>query len=105
MQRIADSEVQMAANSAYIKEEVYNSKPDEKVYFKRFEMIDDNTCKKCRNLKGTIALWSEVPLPDERIKDEFAKYAIWDGKNEGDCPVGIVHPWCRGTWVRYYPEV
>lgn len=105
MQRIADSEVQMAANSAYIKEEVYNSKPDEKVYFKRFEMLDDNTCKKCRKLKGTIALWSEVPLPDERIKDEYAEYAIWDGKNEGDCPVGIVHPWCRGTWVRYYPEV
>ena len=69
------------------------------------EMLDDNTCKKCRKLKGTIALWSEVPLPDERIKDEYAKYAIWDGKNEGDCPVGIVHPWCRGTWVRYYPEV
>ena len=105
MQRIADSEVQMAANSAYIKEEVYNSKPDEKIYFKRFEMLDDNTCKKCRKLKGTIALWSEVPLPDERIKDEYAEYAIWDGKNEGDCPVGIVHPWCRGTWVRYYPEV
>lgn len=105
MQRIADSEVQMAANSAYIKEEVYNSKPDEKVYFKRFEMLDDNTCKKCRKLKGTIALWSEVPLPDERIKDEYAEYAIWDGKNEGDCPVGIVHPWCRGTWVRFYPEV
>lgn len=94
MQRIADSEVQMAANSAYIKEEVYNSKPDEKVYFKRFEMLDDNTCKKCRKLKGTIALWSEVPLPNERIKDEYAEYAIWDGKNEGDCPVGIVHPWC-----------
>ena len=105
MQRIADSEIQMAANSAYIKEEVYNSKPEEKVYFKRFEMMDDNTCKKCRNLKGKIALWSEVPLPDERIKDEFAEYAIWDGKNEGDCPVGIVHPWCRGTWVRYYPNV
>lgn len=94
MQRIADTEIQMAANSAYIQEEVYNSKPDEKVYFKRFEMLDDSTCKKCRKLKGTIALWSDVPLPDERIRDEYAKYAIWDGKNEGDCPVGVVHPWC-----------
>ena len=105
MQRIADSEVQMAANSAYIQEEVYNSEPDSKVYFKRFEMMDDNTCKKCRKLNGTIVLWSDVPLPDERIKDPFAKYAIWDGKNDGDCPVGIVHPWCRGSWIRYYPEV
>ena len=105
MQRIADSEVQMAANSAYIQEEVYNSEPGSKVYFKRFEMMDDNTCKKCRKLNGTIVLWSDVPLPDERIKDPFAKYAIWDGKNDGDCPVGIVHPWCRGSWIRYYPEV
>lgn len=105
MQRIADSEVQMAANSAYIQEEVYNSEPGSKVYFKRFEMMDDNTCKKCRKLNGTIVLWSDVPLPDERIKDPFAKYAIWDGKNDGDCPVGIVHPWCRGSWIRYYPDV
>jgi hypothetical protein len=105
MQRIADSEVQMAANNAYIQEEVYNSEPGSKVYFKRFEMMDDNTCKKCKKLNGTIVLWSDVPLPDERIKDPFAKYAIWDGKNDGDCPVGIVHPWCRGSWIRYYPEV
>ena len=105
MQRIADSEVQMASNSSYCKEEVYNSKPDEKVYFKRFEMIDDNTCKKCKKLNGTIVLWSDVPLPDEHIKDPIAKYAIWEGKNDGDCPVGIVHPWCRGAWIRYYPEV
>ena len=105
MQRIADSEVQMAANSAYIQEEVYNSEPGSKVYFKRFEMMDDNTCKKCRKLNGTIVLWSDVPLPEERIKDPYAKYAIWDGKNDGACPVGIVHPWCRGSWIRYYPEV
>lgn len=105
MQRIADSEVQMAANSAYIQEEVYNTEPGSKVYFKRFEMMDDNTCKKCKKLNGTIVLWSDVPLPDERIKDPFAKYAIWDGKNDGDCPVGIVHPWCRGSWIRYYPDV
>lgn len=105
MQRIADSEVQMAANSAYIQEEVYNTEPGSKVYFKRFEMMDDNTCKKCKKLNGTIVLWSDVPLPNERIKDPFAKYAIWDGKNDGDCPVGIVHPWCRGSWIRYYPDV
>ena len=105
MQRIADSEVQMASNSAYCKEEVYNSKPDEKVYFKRFEMMDDNTCKKCRKLNGTIVLWSDVPLPDEHIRDPYAKYAIWEGKNEGNCPFGIVHPYCRGCWTRYYPDL
>jgi hypothetical protein len=105
MQRIADSEVQMASNSSYCKEEVYNSEPGSKVYFKRFEMIDDNTCKQCKKLNGTIVLWSDVPLPDEHIKDPYAKYAIWEGKNEGSCPIGIVHPYCRGTWVRYYPDL
>ena len=105
MQRIADSEVQMAATSAYVQEEVYNTEKGEKVYFKRFEMLDDNTCKVCQKLKGTIALYSDVPLPDEHIKDEFAEYAIWDGKNNGDCPMTIVHPWCRGAWVRYYPDI
>ena len=94
MQRIADSEVQMAVNSSYCKEEVYNTEPGEKVYFKRFEMNDDNTCRKCRKLNGTIVLWSDVPLPDEHIRDPYAKYAIWEGKNEGDCPIGIVHPYC-----------
>lgn len=105
MQRIADSEIQMATNSAYCNEEVYNSKPGEKVYFKRFEIIDDNTCKQCKKLNGTVVLWSDVPLPDEHIKDPYAKYAIWDGKNEGSCPLGIVHPFCRGGWVRFYPDV
>lgn len=105
MQRIADSEIQMAATSAYVQEEVYNTEKGEKVYFKRFEMLDDNTCKVCQKLKGTIALYSDVPLPDEHIKDEYAEYAIWDGKNNGDCPMTIVHPWCRGAWVRYYPDI
>ena len=105
MQRIADTEVQMAVNSAYCKEEVYNSSPDEKVYFKRFEMMDDNTCKQCRKLNGEIVLWSDVPLPDDHIKDPYAKYAIWEGKNEGERPIGVVHPYCRGSWIRYYPDL
>ena len=105
MQRIADSEVQMAATNAYIKEEVYNTPKDEKVYFKRFEMIDDNTCKKCKKINGTVVLWSDVPLPDEHIKDPYAKIAIWEGKTDGEYPESLLHPWCRGTWVRYYPDV
>ena len=105
MQRIADTEVQMATSRAYIKEEVYNTPKDEKVYFKRFEMIDDNTCKKCRKINGKVVLWSDVALPDEHIKDEFADIAIWEGKTEGDYPESVCHPFCRGCWVRYYPEV
>lgn len=105
MQRIADTELQMAATRGYLKEEVYNTPENEKVYFKRFEMMDDNTCKKCRKINGKIVLWSDVPLPDEHIKDEFADIAIWEGKTGGEYPESVIHPWCRGTWVRYYPNV
>lgn len=105
MQRIADTEIQMAATNSYIKEEVYNTPKNEKVYFKRFEMMDANTCKKCRKINGTVVLWSDVPLPDEHIKDEYAKIAIWEGKTGGDYPESIMHPYCRGTWIREYPDV
>lgn len=103
-QKIADSEIQNTVNNAYIKEEVFNSDENEKIYFKRFEVIDDNTCPKCKKIKGKLALFSKVPLDDEHIKDEYADYAIWEGKVDGDLPIGILHAYCRGSWVRYYPE-
>lgn len=104
-QRIADTEVQSNSTRAYIDEEVYNTKPDEKVYFKRFEQLDDNTCKKCKKIKGMIALWSDYPMENEKINDPYADYAIWDGKTDGVAPQTTLHPWCRGTWYRYYPDV
>ena len=105
MQRIADTETQNNVNNAYLQEEVYNSKPGEKVYFKRYEIEDDNTCKRCKAIKGAIALWSDTALPDENIDDPYAQYAIWEGKESGDMPSGVLHPYCRGSWYRYYPEV
>ncbi len=103
-QKIADTEIQNTVNMAYLKEEVYNTKEGEKVYFKRFEQLDDHTCKKCAAIKGVIALWSDTPLPSEDIDDPFAKYAIWDGKTEGKIPATTLHPYCRGNWYRYYPK-
>lgn len=104
-QRIADTEIQNNANNAYIKEELFNTPENEKVYFKRFEQVDDNTCKKCRAIEGKIALWSDIPLESERIKDPYADYAIWEGKTDGTMPMSVMHPYCRGGWVRYYPEI
>ena len=103
-QRIADTEIQNNTNVAYVKEQVYNTKPDEKVYFRRFEQMDNITCKKCRSLNDKIALFSDVPLEDEHIDDEYADYAIWEGKIDGTAPMGTVHPWCRGSWIRYTPS-
>lgn len=101
-QRWADSEIQSASTKAYINEEVNNANT-ENIYFIRREIIDDNTCKKCKDINGIIAKWSKIPLTDEHIKDTYAKYAIWDGKTTGRIPETNMHPWCRGAWIRYYP--
>ena len=101
MQRIADTEYQMAMNRAYIAEELHNTPEGEKVYFKRFEVLDDHTCTKCKKLKDKIAVWSNTPLTNERVRDEHAIYAIWEGKTEGEAPIDILHPWCRGSWIRW----
>ena len=101
MQRIADSEYQMAMNRAYIAEELHNTSDGEPVYFKRFEVLDDHTCAKCKKLKDKIAVWSNTPLTNERVRDEHATYAIWEGKTEGEAPIDILHPWCRGSWIRW----
>jgi len=104
IQKITDSEIQNNTTSAYINEEVYNTKDGIKVYFKRFEVVDDNTCKKCKALKDKIVLFSDKPLESENIKDEYTDKAIWEGKQDG-IPFSISHPYCRGTWFRYYPEL
>ena len=70
-QRVADTEIQNNTTSAYIHEEVYHTNDGERVYFKRFEKVDDNTCKKCKELKGKVVLFSEKPLESENIKDEY----------------------------------
>ena len=106
-QRLADSEVQNAFNNAFIREEVYNAKKGEKVYFQRIEVVDDNTCEFCKQMNGKIALWSDKPLSSDIAEnDPIAEYVIWEGKEWNGrghvvC-LGIFHPWCRGTWVRYY---
>lgn len=104
--RIADTEIQNNVNTAYVHEEVYNSNDTEKVYFKRVETIDEFTCAKCKAIDGLIALWSNYPIESETIKDEYASVALWDGKNDWNykAPITVKHPYCRGVWIRCYPE-
>lgn len=105
IQRIVDTEIQNNVNAAIIRSNVENKKENEKIYFKRSEIIDNVTCKKCKAIKGMVVLFSENPLTDEKIKDQYAEYAIWEGKTEGKVPFATMHPYCRGTWYRYYPRV
>jgi len=108
-QMIADTEIQNAMNNAALLDEVYNAEPGEKVYFQRVEVIDGNTCKFCKKMHGTIVLWSDHPLPSDKIDDPIASYSIWDGKNWNGkkefVANGILHPYCRGVWVRYNRQV
>lgn len=101
-------ELSNAETISHIYDELYTSKPGEKVYFKRFEQIDDITCKKCKKLNGTIVLWSDVPLDNNKIKDEYADYAIWDDRfteKKSKIPFTWCCDNCRGAWIRYYPNV
>ena len=101
-----DYELSVASTIAYIKDEVYNSRPGEKVYFKRFE--ESGCCSKCKKLKGTIVLWSDIPLKSNKIKDEYADYAIWDDRfteKKSKIPLTWCCKWCRGSWIRCYPNI
>ncbi len=75
----------------------------EKVYFIRHEM--GNACEKCKAIDGTIALWSNTPLESDRIKDKYARIALWDGKESNvktnTIGYGTLHPHCRGFWTRW----
>jgi hypothetical protein len=99
--RIADTEIVNTANLAGILEDVHNAPEGEKVYFKRYEL--PGCCEKCAEVKGKVVLWSDAPLADERIKDEHADIAIWEGKPQEKgrtvLVTGTLHPNCRGGWV------
>ncbi|MBQ3642253.1 hypothetical protein II906_10085 [bacterium] len=101
-----DYELSNAETIAYIKDEIYNTNPGEKVYFKRFEEI--GCCSKCKKLNGKIALWSDVPLDSNKTNDEYADYVIWDDRfteKKSKIPLTWCCKSCRGSWIRYYPEV
>ena len=104
--RIADTETVNTSNLASVLEEVHSATQGEKVYFRRYEMA--NACDKCKKMDGVIALWSDKPLEDDKIKDEFASVAIWEGKapdsKSNTLVVGALHPHCRGFWERWGSE-
>lgn len=97
IQRMADTEIQNNVNNAFISESVKeNEDSGKKTYFIRREVIDGNTCEKCKKLNGKIAVWSNTPLENEKVKDPYAEYAIWEGKDNWDyvAPNGVKHPYC-----------
>ena len=110
--RILETEIMEASNNAFLHETVTSAKPGEAVYFERIEMHDDHVCSFCEKIRGMVVRWSDLPLQNENIDDKHAEKAIWEGKtNVGRkakdywVPAAQVHPWCRGSWSRWYPPV
>lgn len=108
-QRIVETEVGDNMNSAFLLAQKESAEPGEKVYFQRFEIRDDATCKHCDRIRGLVVLWSDVPLKDEKIDDQYARIAIWEGKTRVGRKAadewvasGTQHPWCRGSWARWF---
>ena len=101
--RIADTEIVNTSNLAGILQEVNNAPKGEMIYFKRYEL--PGCCKKCANVNGVIARWSDVPLDDDKIRDPYASIAIWEGKPQEKgktvLVTGTLHPNCRGGWLRW----
>jgi hypothetical protein len=101
--RIADTEIVNTSNLAGILQEVNNAPKGEKVYFKRYEL--PGCCDKCAKVNGKIALWSDTPLNDDKIRDPYADVAIWEGKPQEKgktiLVTGTLHPNCRGGWLRW----
>lgn len=106
IQKIADTEIQNNINNAFIQETVRENEGN-KTYFIRREVIDENTCPKCIALNGKIAVWSETPLENEKVRDPYAEYAIWEGKDDWNfvAPSGCKHPYCRGVWDKFDPDL
>lgn len=107
IQKIADTEIQNNVNNAFIAETVKENKATgKKIYFIRREIVDDNTCEKCKKLNGKIAVWSDTPLENEKVRDPYAEYAIWEGKDDWEfiAPNGVKHPYCRGCWDSFDPD-
>ena len=101
--RIADTEIVNTSNLARMLEDVNHSPEGEKVYFRRYEL--PGCCDRCAKADGVIALWSDTPLGDDRIKDPYAKVAVWEGKPQEKgrtaLVTGTLHPNCRGGWLRW----
>jgi hypothetical protein len=108
--RIVEYETADNLDSAFLLGERSQAEQGGKVYFQRIEVRDKVTCPHCRRINGIVALWSDVPLNDEKIDDPYAKIAIWEGKtrvghktSDSWVAAGPQHPFCRGSWARWEP--
>jgi hypothetical protein len=110
--RLIDTEGVNVFNRQYIAEQIQDVPAGEPVYFIRREFFDNKTCRFCMKAQqDVIAKWVDRPRASEEIDDPVASVALWAGKSnygrkQDDWwwAEGAIHPNCRGSWDRYYPE-
>jgi len=107
-QRIVETETNDNLNTGILLSERTVMKEGDKLYFQRIEMKDEITCDHCNRINGMVVLWSDTALEDERIQDQYADVAIWEGKTRVGhgskdewVAAGSQHPWCRGLWTKW----
>jgi len=110
--RVAITESKTAQQNGYLLAHKTKA-PEEKQYF----IFDgsysqsDGPGMSCNKFLGEVCLLVDEPLGDDRIKDPYAKYAIWPGKNnvgrkKANHWVCIpMHPHCTHKWTKVDPTI
>lgn len=109
--RIAETEISTNVNSGILLSELEDKEEGETIFM--VGISAGNACKYCiEHIQGQIVVLSDKPVPGGFITVKGVKYpAIWAGKNNVGkgvkeyWPTIPVHPHCRCSWTRYYPEM
>lgn len=81
--RICLTEMNTAMNNGYLAAVKEESKPGEDLYFTFSGSYNpkEKPNEACNRWLGKIAKLVDEPMSSDIIKDKYAKYAIWEGKN------------------------
>ena len=110
--RVIRTETAYASNNGLLISQLRQEPEEEYIFMKGISAPD--ACPYCQSFISdkTVVLLQEAPASGDTIKVEGIEYpAIWPGKsNYGRKPVNywtatIMHPYCRCSWTRWYPEI
>jgi hypothetical protein len=109
LRRIVLTEFNMAFSNGLLAAELDDSKETkEKKYFVYAGQYNpkEKANEPCNIWLGRVCLLVDEPKNNDKIKDEYAEFAIWVGKDAvGKKWIAIPsHPHCTHYWERFYPE-
>lgn len=107
---IAETEISNSVNNGILLSELEDAEEGEPVFM--IGVSAGNACKHCvRLVKGNVVVLLSEP-GNEYVKVNGKRYAtIWPGKDNYGYKANnyrvaiIIHPNCRCSWTRFYPEM